>query len=75
MLSYMDADQTIILSRVTVPRRRSDLLSRPRLTDLLNEIIEKRLVLVSAPAGYGKTSVFVDFAEKLFYASLLVYDR
>ena len=59
----MDADQTIILSRVTVPRRRSDLLSRPRLTDLLNEVIEKRLVLVSAPAGYGKTSIFVDFAE------------
>ncbi len=58
----MDPDQTIILSRVNVPRRRKDLVARPRLNDLLNEVIDKRLVLVSAPAGYGKTSLLVDFA-------------
>ena len=58
----MDPDQTIILSRVTVPRRRNDLVARPRLNDLLNEVIDKRLILVSAPAGYGKTSLLVDFA-------------
>ncbi|MBA4420447.1 MAG: hypothetical protein C0391_04810 [Anaerolinea sp.] len=60
----MDSNHPIILSRVTVPRRRSDLLARPRLSELLNEIIDKRLILISAPAGYGKTSLMVDFATK-----------
>ena len=74
----MDTNQTIILSRVTIPRRRSDLVSRHRLTDLLNEVIDKRLVLVSAPAGYGKTSVFVDFAEsgvRFSVGGYLVFQR
>lgn len=56
-------DLPIIRTRITLPRRRGDIFARPRLIHLLNEALEKRLLLVSAPAGYGKTSLLVDFAS------------
>ncbi len=59
----MPSEITIIRTRITTPRRRSDLVDRPRLLRLLSELVEKRLTLVSAPAGYGKTSLLVDFAS------------
>jgi ATP/maltotriose-dependent transcriptional regulator MalT/DNA-binding SARP family transcriptional activator len=49
-------------TRITVPRRRDDLITRQRLIDLVSELIEYRLILITAPAGYGKTSLLVDFA-------------
>ncbi len=52
-----------IPSRILIPRKRSDFVPRPRLLSLLLEMLEKRLVLVTAPAGYGKTSLLVDLAR------------
>ena len=60
----MFSEYGIIRTRITAPRRLEGLIARPRLDNLLSELIEKRLVLVSAPAGYGKTSLLVDFTNK-----------
>lgn len=60
----MLGNQSIIRTRITTPRRRKDLVERKRLIQFLEEMIEKRLVLVSAPAGYGKTSLLVDFVTQ-----------
>jgi LuxR family transcriptional regulator, maltose regulon positive regulatory protein len=55
---------SIVQTKLVVPRRKSDLVSRTRLIDLLNSLIDYRLILAIAPAGYGKTSLFVDFAHQ-----------
>jgi ATP/maltotriose-dependent transcriptional regulator MalT/DNA-binding SARP family transcriptional activator len=50
----------IALTKIIPPKRRTDLLSRQRLLDQLDNLTENRLTLLSAPAGYGKTSLLVD---------------
>lgn len=53
----------LLVTKIVVPSRRTDVLKRPRLLDFLHDYIERKLVLISASAGYGKTSLVVDFAN------------
>lgn len=52
----------IIKTKILIPRRRKEVLSRPRLLNFFRNVIDVRLLIVSAPAGYGKTSLLVDYA-------------
>ncbi len=54
----------VIRTKVMVPRR-SGLLSRQRLIDLMYDLLDYKLIIVAAPAGYGKTALLVDMAHEL----------
>jgi LuxR family maltose regulon positive regulatory protein len=53
------------ITKVLVPRRRMDTIRRQRLLDVLCSNLEHRLTVVHAPAGYGKTTLLVDFVHDL----------
>ena len=57
----MAAETTLIETKLYPPRRRSDLLVRSRLIEFMHEHIENKLLLLCAPAGYGKTTLLVDY--------------
>ncbi|MES2257981.1 MAG: LuxR C-terminal-related transcriptional regulator [Pseudomonadota bacterium] len=50
---------TTVATKLRPPRQLRQLLARGRLLDHIEQGLARRLVLVSAPAGYGKTSLLV----------------
>jgi LuxR family transcriptional regulator, maltose regulon positive regulatory protein len=53
------------LATKTVPARFRGLVARPRLLSMLSELSTKRLAVIKAPAGFGKSSLAAAWAEKL----------
>ena len=47
----------ILTTKILVPPLTANLVSRPLLIDRLNDGVGRKLTLISAPAGFGKTSL------------------
>src|SRR5256884_6961035 len=47
----------ILVTKLYIPRPRPNVVSRARLLEPLNEGLHRKLTLVSAPAGFGKTTL------------------
>src|SRR5947208_2894868 len=48
----------LLETKLYVPRSRRGLVSRPRLSERLDRGTASKLMLISAPAGFGKTTLF-----------------
>jgi LuxR family maltose regulon positive regulatory protein len=57
-------DQQILKAKLYVPRCRPNAVPRPRLRKRLDEGARRELILVSAPAGFGKTTLLADWSER-----------
>jgi len=55
----------LIETKLYPPRRRTDVLPRPRLLEFMHAHIADKLLLLCAPAGYGKTTLLVDYIHDL----------
>src|SRR5712691_2150993 len=57
----------ILATKLYIPRPRPNVVSRPRLLERLNEGLHRKLTLIAAPAGFGKTTLvseWVAFIER-----------
>jgi len=59
----------ILVTKLFIPITRLELVPRPRLIERLNGCIHCKLTLVSAPAGFGKTTVVAEWLGTISNAS------
>jgi LuxR family maltose regulon positive regulatory protein len=51
--------------KVELPKRRQAILRRERLITALSDGASRRIAVVTAPPGYGKTTLLIDFAQSV----------
>jgi len=57
-------DRQILRAKLYVPRSRPSAVPRPRLHERLDEGVRRELTVVSAPAGFGKTTLLADWSRR-----------
>jgi LuxR family maltose regulon positive regulatory protein len=57
--------QALVTTKLRAPRTRPNLVARSRLREILSRSEGRTLTLVSAPAGFGKTTLLAEWAEDL----------
>jgi LuxR family maltose regulon positive regulatory protein len=55
----------ILVTKLFIPAARPELVHRPRLIEQLNSGLHRKLTLISAPAGFGKTTLVSEWLDSL----------
>jgi len=53
----------LLTTKLHIPPVRPELILRPRLIDRLNEDVRRKLTLIAAPAGFGKTTLLSEWIQ------------
>ena len=59
--THVQALSQLLATKLYIPALNHSLVSRPRLLERLNEGMERKLLLLSAPAGFGKTTLLCEW--------------
>ncbi len=54
----------LLITKLYIPPVRPELVSRPRLIERLDAGLHRKLTLISAPAGFGKTTLLSEWASQ-----------
>ena len=60
----VSGQDVLLATKLHVPRPQPGFVPRPRLVEALDEGLARGLVLVCAPAGFGKTALLADWARR-----------
>src|SRR5690242_13042129 len=60
--------RTLIRTKVTLPPLNAHWVNRPRLIERLNAGLDHPLLLLSAPAGFGKTTLLTQWLRTVPYS-------
>ncbi len=52
-----------LTTKISIPPLRTSLISRPTLLERLNQNLDRKLFLISAPAGFGKTTIVTEWVH------------
>jgi LuxR family transcriptional regulator, maltose regulon positive regulatory protein len=55
------AIEALLTTKLYVPRAHPNLVPRPRLGELIPSVMSRKLTLISAPAGFGKTTLLSEW--------------
>jgi LuxR family maltose regulon positive regulatory protein len=61
MVGKTFAGTPLLETKLYIPKWRPGLVSRPRLIERMHQASERKLTLVSAPAGFGKTTLLAEW--------------
>ncbi|MCJ7623496.1 MAG: hypothetical protein MUO76_08320, partial [Anaerolineaceae bacterium] len=57
--------ETLLTTKLYIPPIRPEIVPRPRLIEKLNEGLNRKLTLISAPAGFGKSTLVTEWISNL----------
>lgn len=56
-LLYLTERYPLLVTKLYIPKLETELLPRPHLMERLNQAVTQPLVVIAAPAGWGKTTL------------------
>lgn len=65
MIAKIQVDQQILATKLYVPKCPAHLIKRERLIEKMNRTLACKLTVVSAPAGFGKSTLLSDWVEQI----------
>ena len=60
----MEGFSPLLRTKFYIPRQKTNRIQRSRLIVQLNACLDRRLTLISAPAGFGKTTLVAEWAAE-----------